>query len=1410
MDNDTGAEPLPKTEVTDKHRKEAQETVNGVLQRDANRLLELRYEECKAAAKQARGGSGGGSGPWPQPHAADDYFEQGAQAAEGVPDQPFVRGDQQDFQRAEDDSDDDEGSYGGHSESDEEDGYRCRRDPAAGDVVPDTDYYGRAGVSAKELPWTMACNKDEMQKLKCAFCKTEQAACIQSPEHLYNETYAKQQHRFPERDAFHLNNDALDRVKFCAERVAGKNGERRRCREARAVCKERLCRISAGMLDAEAEAKWLSYTPVNKSKFNFNQRHDCPQILVRSLCKLRLVVVREVEEGSFDEKVLGRCMKAALEDLAQISYWMCIQQKYFITAGTLLTAESVAFGLRLDDDARTDLAEKMARVPARMFVALLKEHLLDVVRWTGVELGYGPNNGDRKSWYWEIMKKLLGRCWPNPLFVAYVELKVRQWIAMDCPFDAQGRPRFVLKQQRHDPLLTDFWDGPDVQSKLLAPVFEHAKAIMGRLNKPSARSGYWSNAFKDIQQSMKAGGRQTQLWQVMVIARALADPIAESRANAPLVIKNKIPGKEFAIRDNSFITSYQDLDMLGCLNSAALGLRLAEAKDLALTRALPKGIRDAAAAKKVTVGAHFVSEYLQVLTLVRIGSSAKFAVGPKPEILDESGTRQAVVNSSREKAASHVSRLAGVAAGIGKRVVKGVFGRQRPKRVDECERKGLLTNDPTQMTREMEGIYEAQAQSQYAAPGLAMDGVVRQLVCIFEATGDLPTLATHPMHFDQLCAKMGPSAAQFLMVRANEISAAHMHFNLIRAAKGVITSKNFNIMAPVTTADVLFPGQQPGQSDAAWKARKVELIRGWKSDVRVMLRGKQPSQQHEKYQHPMLHPFFAPYTPALEKELGSLEAALAQFLQPVSLPAPLQRFQMRARPPGLAALPPDDPWHERQRGATAQWEANYARDVHAGRVEDTEEAKTAYFMRDAMHPEFCVEMALRDLRASYRDVCDALARREEPATAPSYDAWLKAQRIDTDGLDYRFPDEEQRRLKFAQTVVSNEWAKITKIFSHQLRTPQPAVFDAEGKKVDPKHALCKTSRKKAKALFFELYPRLCEMVRDGPHADGEAYNWYREYFAERHKHSGGAGSRYFRERQDAAKDPTGMSGIKHLYATHAQLASVNAILAHKGDKAKLDAITAHLERMAGLRPPLRLPNITAADVQDAADRSKNGDDGGGDNADDSDDDPGPGDAAAVGQKRPSRKKAKPTTVDQRHTKKKKHQAQKNLDAHELGLKDEPAVHYDALKMSKKEQVHPATLLPPKFANDFRAYNSKIWGGDPAPSPAKKARAKKAPAKAPAKKAPGKKAPAKKVPAKKAPGKKAPTKASMRQRRIATFESSDDDDDDDDDEEESDEEGRDSSDSEDEDDATLAKRNAAQAEKDEEEAAAHRHLFKSAD
>ena len=289
-----------------------------------------------------------------------------------------------------------------------------------------------------------------------------------------------------------------------------------------------------------------------------------------------------------------------------------------------------------------------------------------------------------------------------------------------------------------------------------------------------------------------------------------------------------------------------------------------------------------------------------------------------------------------------------------------------------------------------------------------------------------------------------------------------------------------------------------------------------------------------------------------------------------------------------------------------------------------------------------------------------------------------------------------------------------------------------------------------------------------------------------------------------------MSGIKHLYATHAQLASVNAILAHKGDKAKLDAITAHLERMAGLRPPLRLPNITAADVQDAADRSKNGDDGGGDNADDSDDDPGPGDAAAVGQKRPSRKKAKPTTVDQRHTKKKKHQAQKNLDAHELGLKDEPAVHYDALKMSKKEQVHPATLLPPKFANDFRAYNSKIWGGDPAPSPAKKARAKKAPAKAPAKKAPGKKAPAKKVPAKKAPGKKAPTKASMRQRRIATFESSDDDDDDDDDEEESDEEGRDSSDSEDEDDATLAKRNAAQAEKDEEEAAAHRHLFKSAD
>ena len=913
MDNDTGAEPLPKTRVTDRNRDDARARVDAILQDDARSLLEHRFEERQAAALQARGGSSGGDGPWPQPRAADDFFEQGAQAANAESDQRFAGSGEPTFQRVEDDSDDDEGPYGAHYESDEEDGYRYRRKAGAGDAVAEDDYTGSAGVSAKELPWTMACNKEELQKYTCAFCKTAPAACFQAPEHLYNETYAKQQHRFPGRDAFHLNNDALDRVQFCAWKMAGTKGERKRCKEARAVCSGRPCRIRAGMIDAEAEAKWLSYTPVNQGKFNFNQRHDCAQILLRSVCKLRLVVVREAEEDSFDRKVLGRWMEAALDDLAQICYWMCIQQKYFVTAGTLLTAESDAFGLRLDDDARADLAEKMARVPARMFVALLKKHLLDIdPKWGGSELGYGPNNGARNGWYWEIMKNLLGRCWPNPLFVAYVELKVRQWIAMDCPFDAQGRPRFVLKQQRHNPLLTDFWDGPEAQSKLLAPVFEHANAIMGRLNKPSARSGYWSNAFAAIQQAMKAGGRQTQLWQVMVIARALADPMADSRANAPLVIKTKKRGKEFAVRDNSFIQK-EDLDMVGCLNSAALGLRLAEAKEHALQRALPQWVLDAATAKEMTLGAYFKEELLQSLTLVRIDGNLGFAVGPKPEILDESGTRPALVNGAREKVALRMSRIAGVAGGIGKRVIGSVWRRTPTKeRVYEFTGRGLLTDDPTQWTPEMEQIHTELTQSQYEAPGRAMDGVVRELVRIFDATGELPTLVTHPLKFDQLCAKEGPNTAQVLMGSANRISAAHAHFNLIRAAKGASTSANLNIMAEVTTADVLFPGQQPGQSDAAWKARTVELIDGWKSDARMMLWGKYPSQQYQdqhgkraeflrqrtdeyqQYRHPILRFFFAPYTPALEKQLASLDVALAQFLQDVRLPAPLRPYQVRA------------------------------------------------------------------------------------------------------------------------------------------------------------------------------------------------------------------------------------------------------------------------------------------------------------------------------------------------------------------------------------------------------------------------------------------------------------------------------------------------------------------------------------
>jgi hypothetical protein len=1361
MDDDTGAEQLPATKVTQRDLDAAQQRVGAVLQEQERRLLQTRIAEIADQRQLAHRSRS--EGPWPQPHATDDFFMQGADAARDEPNQRFVRDCQQGFQCMEDDSDDDAGPYGEHFESDEEDGYRFRRKAGAGDAVADDDQTGKAGVSATELPWTTSCNKEELQKLKCAFCKTAPAACIQTPLHLYNETYAKQQRRFPTRDAFHLNNDALDQVELCARMLASEEkSERRRCREARAVCTCRPCRISAGMIDTEAEAKWLSYSPVDKGKFNFNQRHDCPQILLRSLCKLRLVVVREAEEGGFDEEVLGRWMVASLDDLAQNSYWMCIQQKYFVTTGTLLTAESEKFGLRLDNDARADLAEKMARVPVRMFVSLFKKHLLDVHTWTGTELGYGPNNGTRKSWYWEITKNLLGRCWPKPLFVAYVELKVRQWIATDCPLDAQGRPRFVLKQLRNDPLLTDFWDGPEPQSKLLAPVFEHANVIMGRLNKPTARSGYWSSAFGAIQAACKTGGRNTELWQVMAIARALADPLADARANAPLVTKNKKRGKEFAVRDNSFIQK-EDLDMVGCLNSAALGLRLAGAKEHALQRALPQWIHDAATAKEMTLGAYFKNELLKDLTLVRMGGNVGFAVGPKPEILDESGRRFAVINMTREKAALRMSCLAGVAAGIGKRTVKRIFGRARSKPVNEYTGLGMLTDDPTQWTPEMENIHIALTQSQYDAPGRAMDGVVRELVWIFDATGKLPTLATHPLHFDQLCAKEGPNTARVLMGCAHRISAAHDHFNLIRDTNGVSTSANLNIMAEVTTADVLFPGQPPGQSDAAWKARKVELINGWKSDVRVMLRGKHPSQpykdqydkrdvflrqrneEYQQYRHPILRFFFAPYTPALEKALGNLDVALAQFLQDVRLPAPLRQYQMRARPRNLAALPPDNPAHAIQRGATAQWEANYARDVRAGRVEDSPEAKKAYFTRDTEHPERCVEMALNDLRVRYAAHCAQLARCTPPKAQPSFEEWRKKWRIDADGLDYRLPGEEQRRRVYADKVFHKQWGELHLRFQHQLNGPQPKeAFDAEGNKIDPKQALCNYYLQEAQALFFELRPCLDEMVRDGPLVDGDAYGWFCGYLNERHQHSGGAGSRHYAERRAAAEGPTGMRGIQNSYATHTQIANANAILAHESDDAKLDALTAHLKRMAGLGPRLPRPTITPVDVQrrkDELDAANKGDNDNNDDGDaDSDDDPGPGDAAAVGQKRPSRKKAKPTTLDQRHTKKKKEQAQRHRDAYELGLKDESAAHYDALEMSKKEQVHPATFLPDNFANCFRIYDSKIWGGAAAPSPTKKARTKKAPAK-------------------KAAGKKAPAKASMRQRRHAVvLDSSDEDED----------------------------------------------------
>ena len=1323
------------------------------------------------------------NGPWPQPNVADDYFEQGQRAAQDHPTQRFARGGGTTFQSEHVERASDGALYAAQWEVGD-DGTVYLKDAGDGDMVHDVDRAGSAGVSAKDLPSTMACSEAIFATHTCAFCNRKDVVVgFQMLSDVFNETRAKKLFAGAPEDA--ATKKAMDELAVCVEAIGGTPDQRKWCMQARAVCKARECRMRAGMIDAVTEAKWLALTGENQRKHDFNRKHHYKTGMLDSLCKVHLLYADDRCERSW--------VPAVLDDMTKISYWMCLQQKYFITAGTLLATESEAFGLRLNEDARANLAEKMAQAPALMFIKLLTKHVLDLSRGKGTDLG---NNGKRlgvtQSWYWHITKNLLGRCWPKPLFVAYVELKVQQWIATGCPCDAQGRPRFVLKQQPDNPLLPDFWNGPEAQSKLLQPVFQDAKRTMGLLNRKEKKAQHSTNLWQAIQQATKTSGpngRPTRLHEVMALARCVGDPMADGRANAPLVHVTRIRGKEYAVRDHSFITSDQDLDMIGCLDSAALGLQLAEAKEFALQRALPKGIVDAATAKEMTVGAYFVSEYLQVLTLVRIGSSAMFAVGPKPEILDESGTRYAVVNAGREKAASRITRNASF-TGIVKRTLKCIFNRTRRKRVDEQGRVGLRTKNRAECTPEVQGVLKGLTEEQYDAPGLAMDHVVRELVRILVATGELPTLATHPLPIDRVRADMGDYGDPLVVLQnANRISAAHAHFNLFRQCRGVVHPNHFDIMEKITTDALLYPGRLPGQSEDAWKKQLVFLIKEWLCHTRVML------QRAQQLQHRLLHVFYAPYTTALKKALCRLEPALVQFFHPVRLPAVAEGAQMSAQPLDLASLPLDNPWHERQRGATAQWEANYARDVHAGRVEDTEEAKTAYFTRDAMHSERCVEMARCDLKARYRAVCDALVRREDPATAPSYEAWLKTQRIDTDGLDYRLPDEEQRRLKFAETALCDKWAEITKRYAYQVSTIGPHAKDVvgvDGKSVNPKQALCNHFLEEGKALFFEQYPLLCEMVRDGACADGKAHEWYRVYFAELHQRSGGAGFRHFREHQDAAKDPTGMPGIRHLYASHSQIASAKAILAHKDDKAKLDALTAHLERMAGLRPRPQLPAIAAEDVQDAADRNKNDDDGSGDNDDHSDDDAGPGDAAAVGQKRPSRKKGKPTTVDQRHTKKKKDQAPRHHDAHELGFKDEREAHNEALKMSEKEQVHPTTFLPPSFANQFRVYDSKRWGGDAAPSSAKKALAKKAPAK-------------------KAPGKKAPAKASTRQRRRPTVvESSDEDEEEEEEVVESEEEGRDSADSEDEDDATRARRNAAQAEQDAAAAAAQRHLFTPAD
>jgi hypothetical protein len=1300
--------------VTDKHRDAAATTVQDAIKEDKESLFAHRFTTAEGRAAHVPTEEPGFTDP--EPSLSDMAWAGAAQSNDGPPIfRSTTHVTQPPSQLATDDS-----TYRLHYEDDE--GYSVRVDAGEGQAECDINYAGAAKCTEMEQPSTVACCKTYFKGVGCAFCgHPAEAVCAQLPVHLFNETFDKK--RVDGCNDGIAEDYALEQLHMYVEKVSSKDeGTRNACFKARAVCSGRECRIRAGMIDEETEAKYLSFDK-DQDRHNFNRRHNCLESVLDSGVVLRKLQMHLCSNGASIEDI-DRFMEAAVRDIAKFSYRMRIEQKHFITMGELLTSHHKEFGLSLTHQSAQEVTQTMARVPERIFVARLKEHLLSK-KWDSRDLGNDAKNlGEKHSWYWHMKKNIIfGRFWPDALLVAHVEMKVRQWIVTGCQFDERGSPRFVLQKQSPtvDPI-TSFWDGAEEQSAILKPVFSQCDTLVTRLNKTN--NGQDGNPFQAAKAVMP---KNAPMWQHMQMVKAVDGDNTGGRENRPLFTPTRktdaTRGKEYAVRDNSFIKK-DDLNMVECLNSASIGLMLAEVKHDELERSYPPAILATAQAAGMKVGEFFAKHHLQPLVLVKLADEKGYAMGPKPIIVGASASSYQVFNPARAQSKSgRASIFSNVKLGLVNRAFRRCWsGGSTKKRVDGITKKGMIptTLKVSEMSPEYKALFAALDAHRFNAPGEAMNNVMRELVCIKLKNGELPTLEIDT-------SKVEGKEKIAVKAVANQLNNAHGNFNFFRDHRAAGHPNRFNIMSPITTDTLLYPYERCDEENC------MNAVSGWLVDVRWILKAPE-------HRHPMLQPFCKSYTRQLIKAMAQLEKSLEQFLQPVRLSEAFKKGMLREGAIGHD----EDP--NRQRASKEHWDRNFERAAMDGSVDDSQEARDLYVTRDNGHSGRCAARP----RAINRD----------PGHAPTH--------------------EQTQRQNWQNEVLYGMWAKIDKTFRSDVRNQR----NAKGKQ-----EVCDYYRSQSEELFFKTLPLLKNVVLNGENCDTDAQAWYGLYEEKVSRHSGGAGSQYFQMKEDAHND-TSRGGIKGFDAGFCQKASADAILKIGTEPEMRNALDIYFKRAAGLVKPGQAvqsqPTITSEEVQrhsDAQATNNDGDDddgGGHSDDDDADDDvQGPGDPEEVGQRRLSRKKAKPATADQWHKKKKQEVALRHHEAHEQGYKNEGAFHQAMLDEAKKEQVHPTTLGPPSFAKCFRAYSSELWGGDAAPSPAKKARAKKAPAK------------------------KAAGKTTPRPRRRAVVESSDDEGSDTDVGEEAEECANDTSAesaaSEDEDDATLAEQEAA-------EAGAQRHLF----